>query len=63
MEELCQEKVDKPPIIMQLLATVMEVAVTRVRIEVLARKLKIFKQLKERIITSGSLIIRKVKTV
>ena len=46
-----------------LLATVMEVAVTRVRIEVLARKLKIFKQLKERIIFSGSVIIGKVNTV
>ena len=44
-----------------LLAAVMEV--TRVRREVLARMLKIFKQLKERIISSGSVIIRKVNTV
>ena len=43
-----------------LLAAVMEVVKRR---EVLARMLKIFKQLNEGIISSGSVIIRKVNTV
>ena len=46
-----------------LLAAVMEAVITRVRREFQARILKIFKKLKERIISSGSVIIRKVNTV